>query len=365
MPRSPLERRLIRIAFETRDPEVRRGILAALRLAYSEDFLKSVEGQEYRNPETDKLVKFVSLPADEQKKLYQQWQSKKKDEPKPEKPEADVDPDLENDEEPKAKKPAGKHKERKELRGAGKKKLSDPVKIDDELKSLLTPEGMDPKNRERAGKQLAEASYELLNMLYERTAKALDKPDGKVMKSLLKSGYTPEALEKAQSQLKKHLADTKGRQYTKDVLEIANAHDLEGDDADELREFKGDKPVHGKKLTPQELMQKFLKHAKPETRDRMQGMPIGDFMAMYKAIMAESGEDDADLGKMARELEQPHDVMQKALNDGRLADEDEDDEESGSKAGSALSAEDREILRLAHGARSTAVRRQLLSLLGR
>lgn len=361
MLRSRLERRLIRIAFTTRDPVLRHGIVEALRLAYSKEFLEAVKGQEYRNPDTDKLVKFVSLPPEEQKKIYQQWESKKKNEPKSEEPEAD--PADDGEEKPAPKKPSGKHKDRKELRGAGKKKLSDPVKIDDELKSLLTPEGMDPQNRERAGKQLAEASYELLNMLYERTAKALGKPEGKVMKSLLKSGYTPEALEKAQTQLKKHLADTQGRKYTKDVLEIANTHDLEGEDADELRDFKSDKPVHGKKLTPQELMQKFLKHAKPETRDRMQGMPIGDFIAMYKAIMAESGDEDVEGGKLARELKQPHDVMQKALSDGRLADDEED--EDGAKNGSALSAEDRTILRLARGASNPVVHRQLLALLSR
>jgi hypothetical protein len=203
---------------------------------------------------------------------------------------------------------------------------------------LLTPEGMDPKNRERAGKQLEEASYELLSMLYERTAKALAKPDGKVMKSLVKSGYSPETLEKTQAQLKKHLSETKGRKYTKDVLEIANAHDLEGEDADDLREFKSDKPARGKKLTPQELMQKFLKHAKPETRDRMKGMPVSDFLAMYKAILAESGEDDSERGKLAREVEQPHDVVQKALQDGRLAEDEED---------LTTSAEDRLLLCLA------------------
>jgi hypothetical protein len=322
MPRTSLERRLIRIAFETRDSELRRGIVRSIHLAYSEDFLKSVEGQEFRNPETDKLVQFTSLPPEEQKRYYQQWQAKKKQEP----------------EDSGAKKPAGKHKDRKELRGAGKKKLSDPVKIDDELKSLLTPEGMDPKNRERAGKQLEEASYELLSMLYERTAKALAKPDGKVMKSLVKSGYSPETLEKTQAQLKKHLSETKGRKYTKDVLEIANAHDLEGEDADDLREFKSDKPARGKKLTPQELMQKFLKHAKPETRDRMKGMPVSDFLAMYKAILAESGEDDSERGKLAREVEQPHDVVQKALQDGRLAEDEED---------LTTSAEDRLLLCLA------------------
>jgi hypothetical protein len=84
--------------------------------------------------------------------------------------------------------------------------------------------------------------------------------------------------------------ETKGRRYSKTVLDIANQYDLEGEDADELYNFKHGKPWHGQKLTPQQLMQKFLAKAKPETRERMKGMQVADFMAMYNAIMADDEE---------------------------------------------------------------------------
>jgi hypothetical protein len=85
-----------------------------------------------------------------------------------------------------------------------------------------------------------------------------------------------------------------GRTYNKTVLNIANRYDLESEDADELAKFKGDKPGFGRKLTPNELMQKFLAKAKPETKERMQGMAIDDFMVMYKAIMADEDEEVAE-----------------------------------------------------------------------
>ena len=79
--------------------------------------------------------------------------------------------------------------------------------------------------------------------------------------------------------------------WPKAVREIAesNLYDLGDDDAEELKDFKERKPSKGKPLTDQQLMQKFLRAASPETRERMKGMSVDDFKAMYDAIMDEEG----------------------------------------------------------------------------
>ena len=38
-------------------------------------------------------------------------------------------------------------------------------------------------------------------------------------------------------------------------------------------------------MSPQKLMEAFLKKAKPETKERMKGMGVEDFMKMYAAIL--------------------------------------------------------------------------------
>jgi len=63
---------IVRVA--RRSPEFRRILRdELLRLAYSGDFLDSVKGRKFRNPETGREVRFQSLPPDEQQKIYRQW----------------------------------------------------------------------------------------------------------------------------------------------------------------------------------------------------------------------------------------------------------------------------------------------------
>jgi len=71
------------------------------------------------------------------------------------------------------------------------------------------------------------------------------------------------------------------------VKEVMDKHGLADADADEVKAFKADKPSSGSKLSPQQLMQRFLQKAKPETRERMEGVTPGDFMKMLGAIMDE------------------------------------------------------------------------------
>lgn len=79
------------------------------------------------------------------------------------------------------------------------------------------------------------------------------------------------------------------KKRVKAVKDVMQKHDLKDDDADELESFKKRKPDTGKKLTDQQLMQKFLREASPETKERMKGMSVADFKAMYAAIMDEEG----------------------------------------------------------------------------
>lgn len=70
-----------------------------------------------------------------------------------------------------------------------------------------------------------------------------------------------------------------------DVHDMMNKHKLEEDDAKELKNFKKAKSDQGQKLSPAELMKRFLQKAKPETKERMKGMDPADFMKMYAAIL--------------------------------------------------------------------------------
>jgi hypothetical protein len=272
-----------------------------------------------------------------------------------------------------APKPTGKHKDRKELRAKPKKKMSDAVKVSEDLSSMLIPSSLPEAAKAQAKKQLESANYELLAKLRENAKKALDDPEGAYAQALAKGGYTPDGIKKMHTELSKALTPALGKKYHPDVLSVANKHDLESEDADEVAKFKGNKPARGKKLTPQELFNRFLQKAAPETKKRMQGMPLDDFMVMYKSIMADEEEDVEAPGKTASRLPQePHTVMQDALEEGIVAlDEDDDgvvafsifdDPSSVEKTARKLSEEDRAIVRIAMSTEDRVLRRRLVSL---
>ena len=242
-------------------------------------------------------------------------QPKKPKKPKKPKPESDetpkepktladalkFTPDQEKKTEPKAPKPkvpehkpTGKHKDRKELRGAPHKKLEDKSDMGKHhfMHALLAPEGMPEELRTQAKEQLNKATYKDIGTILRNIQHMRKMPEDEHTQELRESGYTDENLAHLEHVLKKHMHDVDGRLYHPDVLKIANIHDLEGEDADELRAWRNHAPYQGKKLTPTELFSRFLKHAKPETKLRMQGMPLNDFMAMYNAIMAEEDEEE-------------------------------------------------------------------------
>jgi hypothetical protein len=90
------------------------------------------------------------------------------------------------------------------------------------------------------------------------------------------------------------------KKYPAKVQEVVEKHDLTDADADAVKEFKKNKPSKGKSQTDQQLMQKFLAKAKPETKERMKGMTPAEFKQMLAAIMDE--EEGGGTGKTVSRL---------------------------------------------------------------
>lgn len=80
------------------------------------------------------------------------------------------------------------------------------------------------------------------------------------------------------------------KDWPKPALRIMVKHGLTDEDGDEIKAFKKTKPNVGAKVSPSELMRRFLAKAKPETRERMKGVTPAEFMKMLAAIMDEEGE---------------------------------------------------------------------------
>jgi len=76
-----------------------------------------------------------------------------------------------------------------------------------------------------------------------------------------------------------------GKKWHPKVKEVMEEHDLKDADAEEVKEFKGDKPSTGKPVPDAELLRRFLQKAKPETKERMKGVSPAEFKQMLGAIM--------------------------------------------------------------------------------
>lgn len=60
-----------------------RGRFRDKQAAFSDEFLKTVKDRKFRNPDTGNEVKFISLPAAEQTKIYQQWGASRQEQSPP------------------------------------------------------------------------------------------------------------------------------------------------------------------------------------------------------------------------------------------------------------------------------------------
>ena len=158
-------------------------------------------------------------------------------------------------------------------------------------------------------------------------------------------------MKKFHKALGKKLQDAKGRKYNETVLGIANNNSLEGIDADAVWQFRKDKPARGKKLTPEQLKQKFLQGswADAETKERVREMSADDFMAMRNAIFDDEEEElsfdvAASLKRQGSEL---------SLFDRPPGSEENDKEASLTPIG-------RKIIRMAFHSKDPEVRQKLV-----
>lgn len=195
-----------------------------------------------------------------------------------------------------------RHENRTRLRGGGRKQMDQKAKLPSFFISKVLPEGASSEAKAHAKDQLKAATYGDLERLRKAAAHIAENWDSDFAKNhaLVKHlGYDREGLKKLQRLLKRKLGDVNGRQYHDDVLEMANKYDLESEDADALYDWRVDKPARGRALSDQEKMNRFLAKAKPETRERMQGMSLADFMVMYKSILKEVLEDEEEEAQAA------------------------------------------------------------------
>ena len=187
------------------------------------------------------------------------------------------------------------HKDRKELRGGGQKKHEDPAQLSSWFISQVLPKGVSETVRAKGREQLKKATYANLGKMVDAADWLLSNwDDDRAKKHPLVQhlGYDREGLKKLKKLIKRKMGDVRGRQYHAEVLEVANKYGLEPEDADALYDWRADKPGRGARISDQEKMSRFLAKAKPETRERMKGMGLADFMVMYKAILKEVLEEE-------------------------------------------------------------------------
>ena len=195
-----------------------------------------------------------------------------------------------------------RHQDRAQLRGGGRKQMSAKAKLPSYFIAKVLPVGASDEAKATAKAQLKKATYADLETLRAAAAwidNNWDDERARTHPLVEHLGYDREGLKKLKKLLKRKLGDVNGRQYHDDVKNMANKYDLESEDADALYDFRIDKPARGRALSDQEKMSKFLAKAKPETRERMQGMSLADFMVMYKAILKEVLEDEEEVAEAA------------------------------------------------------------------
>ena len=199
--------------------------------------------------------------------------------------------------------PAGKHKDRKKLRGGGKKKLEDDAKLGSWFISQAIPRGASETAKAHAKKQLKGARYQDIKVLADAADYILNNWGSDKAKNhplIQHLGYDRDGLKKLKKLMGRKMQQVNGRTYHADVLQVANKYDLEAEDADALFDWRADKPGRGSRISDQEKMNRFLAKASPETRERMQGMSLADFMVMYKSILKEVlDEDEEDVSQAA------------------------------------------------------------------
>lgn len=204
-----------------------------------------------------------------------------------------------------AKKPQekGKGEEKKETKG---EKDSTPTTVDKKLGDVLSQwhsSGSDPiyavSSNASAGKpvpkHVAEAALaKVTSMIDNADAHGWTPSDVKELNQAKK------LLEKSvgkKSDAKKPDSKSKSwkKNYGKSMESVMGKHSLTDADAEQVLEFRKERPRKGQPASPSELLRRFMQKAKPETKERMKGVSPQEFMKMLGVIF----DDEEGVGKSA------------------------------------------------------------------
>jgi hypothetical protein len=298
--RTPLEDTLIRVAFNTHKPVLRREILAVLKLAdYPQEYIDwlQAKGAIFDNPSTGNKVKFLSLDSHSQavvaEKLRPQYEKETKG-----------DKGKKKEEGPSALERQKQQQEKMKMsvmlgfRGKPAASEGDQVKWRPGDLELAAPEELEEKLRAQYRSQFENASYGQLEELIKHLEYALKNQDSMTMQRYQAAGYGPGALRKLRKMLRDKMKDVKGRLYTDPVGQVAQDNELEGETVDDLYDWRKAKPPTGRKLSMPELREKFIREAKldPGEAQKVRDMSIGEFQEMYIHILnADELEEEEDM----------------------------------------------------------------------
>ena len=362
------QRQIIRLAFTSKDPALRRRAVERVMTArYTEEFKEwaNSQGDVFTNPDTGNKVRFNSLPSQSQKEVYRRYEGGEyEDKGGPAagagggRGEDGGARDQGADDGGGGGGGGGAHADRKELRGKAKKGMDDKTGITEETLGGMFPVAkladLEGDMGDRIKKGLMASSYQDLESLFTSAEYMAAHPDDDYTKNHWLTKIVKldnDEMKKFHKALGKKLQDAKGRKYNETVLGIANNNGLEGIDADAVWQFRKDKPARGKKLSPEELKQKFLQGswADAETKERVREMSADDFMAMRNAIFDEEEEELA----FAVAASTKRQASKLSLFDRPPGSEDTDKEGSLTQIG-------RKIIRMAFHSKDPEVRQKLV-----
>jgi len=360
------QRQIIRLAYQSKDPELRRRAVEQVVTArYTQEFKNwaNDQGSVFTRRETGNKVRFNSLDSSDQKEVYRRWRAGEYQDrggPAPGEHE-EGDDAQEGAQEGEG---GGRHADRTELRGKPKKQMSDDSGLkDDDLERILPMEKINQLEGNLPDKikdGFKNTSFQELETLRQAVEYMAANPDEEYTKNhwLTKvAKVTNDEMKKLHKGLSKKLEKAKGRKYSDRVLQVANDNNLEGVDADAVWQFRKDKPSRGRKLSAEELKAKFLagSWADQETKERVREMSADEFMAMRNAIF---DEEDEDLEFAEAEAEAQAGRQASEKDDLRLFEKPPGSEENEKEA--RLSSVGRKIVRMAFHSTDPDVRRKLV-----
>lgn len=324
---SALRDNLIKVAFNTDKPKLKRELVALVtkKADYPDEFIDwmQAKGPVFENPSTGNKVKFLSLDSHSQAVAANKWKpewekelesAKKKRET--EEPEEKAEP-AEGEQGQFSQFQTSKFK----YRGKGKSKDKKVLWQEGDLDKAL-PE----KIRAQYQSMFENADYNTLLQLLQNVETALG--DWDAVPLYQESGYTEDGMKSLQKMLRDRLKDVQGRMYTDNAGQHGVNHDFGEETMDNLYDWRKAKPATGRKLSWQQLREKFIKEAHLDAGEakKVRGMSPDEFKHMYLAVLDADGveEEDEEIfeegGKMAA------DETEEAEEEGTEEAEEEEDE---------------------------------------